>query len=118
MGCCGEHRRSAGAIDVPLARMGKLLPAAHCVLCAEKHLSTAYALAQECGYLTPNRQAIIGQLVATQWHLYAEHRELAGKVRDIRHIIQQRKENEIEWAGVLAAVDALAKNEVETENHT
>jgi len=81
------------------------------VFCAEKHISTAYALASENGYEMPNRQAIVGQLVAAGWHIYKDHPELAAKVRDMRHLIQWRREAEVDWTKVLKSIDALAAAE-------
>ena len=109
MGCCGKHlaRTANGLPDI--AR--NVLPTDECVLCAEKHFSTAYALAQESGYGTPNRQRIVGELVLAQWHSWHTDLKLAESIRAIRHLIQQRREAEVEWAGMLAEIDALATEE-------
>ena len=119
MGCCGKHkRREPTTIAAESAeRKGRpsdyfIGPAGGCVLCAEKHISTAYALACEVGYETPNRQRIVGELTAAALHLYRDHREIAEKARALRHLIQQRREGEVGWAEVLADVDRLAAAEV------
>lgn len=115
MGCCGKHK-AAGEEKAPAESIGavgdrarfSIYPSEGCVMCAEKHLSTALALAGEAGYITPNRQRIIGELTACALHLYKEHAELAENVRAIRHLIQQRRETEVDWMPLLAEMDALA----------
>jgi len=91
------------------------LPTDECLLCAEKHLSTAYALAQERGYEGVNRQRVIGELVLAQWHCWHEAPKLAAQVRDIRHLVQQRRHAEVDWRPILTAMDGLVKTELETE---
>ncbi len=112
MSCgCGKHKDRTGKPmpkgDIP----HDILPAEPCVFCSEKHLSTAYALAQECGYGPVNRQHIIGELVACQWHIWKTNLKLAESIRDIRHLIQQRREAEVKWEPCLTAMDALANSE-------
>ena len=104
MSCCGNENTSSG---VPVDD-GVIYPETGCVMCAEKHLSTAYALAGEAGYVTPNRQRIVGEMTASALHLFREHKELAGSIRDARHLIQQRRETEVDWEPMLAEIDALA----------
>ncbi|HPC18565.1 MAG: hypothetical protein KBC66_04090 [Kiritimatiellae bacterium] len=112
MPCCGQHSgNGSGAVDRRVGNENYIRPDEPCVLCAEKHLSTAYALAKENGYESINRHAIIGQLVAASWHLYADNSAIAGKIRDIRHLIQKRREAEVDWNTVLVEVDALASRE-------
>lgn len=89
-----------------------ILPAEPCVFCSEKHLSTAYALAQECGYGPVNRQHIIGELVACQWHIWKTNLKLAEAIRDIRHLVQMRQENAVDWNPILTALDALVVAEL------
>lgn len=109
MACCGQHKDKGG--DESSVRVPPIYPATGCELCAEKHLSTAYALAGEAGYVSINRQRIIGELTACALHLYKEHAELAEKVRAMRHLIQQRREAEVDWNPLLAEIDALAAAE-------
>lgn len=111
MSCCGKHKEkvATGAPDVER----KTLPSDECILCAEKHLATAYALAVENGYESVNRIAIIGQLCLSQWHCWHADIELAKSIRDIRHLIQQRREAEVDWTPMLAEMDALASAEAE-----
>ena len=45
MACCGKHK---GGGDSSV-RVPPIYPATGCELCAEKHLSTAFALAGEAG---------------------------------------------------------------------
>lgn len=115
MGCCGKHREQKettqdGNKSTPTPR-SFVYPAEGCELCAEKHLSTAFALAGEAGYVAVNRQRIIGELTACALHLYKEHKELAENVRAARHLIQQRREKEVDWMPMLAEMDALAAAE-------
>ena len=111
MSCCGKHRKAAPKGAPAHKTAPGIYPAEGCELCAEKHLSTAYALAGEAGYVPINRQRIIGELTACALHLYKEHAELAEKVRAIRHLIQQRREAEVDWTSMLAEMDALAGQE-------
>jgi hypothetical protein len=115
MGCCGKHKKStpAKAAPVALARKGAIFPGEGCELCAEKHLSTAYALAGEIGYGAVNRQRIIGELCAAALHLHNDHAETAGRIRDFRHLVQQRREAELDWNPLLAEIDALASKSIE-----
>lgn len=113
MSCCGKHRKAA-LKDAPARKTATgIYPAEGCELCAEKHLSTAYALAGEAGYVPINRQRIIGELTACALHLYKEHAELAEKVRDARHIIQKRRESELDWNPLLMEIDRLVTKELE-----
>ncbi len=108
MSCCGKHRKAAPK-DAPAHKTAPgIYPAEGCELCAEKHLSTAFALAGEAGYVAVNRQRIIGELTACALHLYKEHAELAEKIRTIRHLIQQRREAEVDWHPLLTAMDWTA----------
>lgn len=126
MACCGKHKRSKPESEKrpTLTANGHsaIYPAEGCELCAEKHLSTAYALAGEAGYVAINRQRIIGELTACALHLYKEHAELAEKVRAIRHLIQQRREAEVDWHPLLTAMDwtatAAASENVKPEEST
>ena len=118
MGCCGKHKRREST-TVAEAREAHftprnpsvIFPADGCEMCAEKHLSTAFALAGEAGYVAVNRQRIIGELTACALHLFKEHAETSEKVRAIRHLIQQRRETEVDWMPLLAEIDALAAAE-------
>lgn len=65
-------------------------PDEYCLYCAEKHLSTAMQAYNETGYLDNNRQFIIGQLELARKHL-SENDELAQKIRELRHKIQDRR---------------------------
>lgn len=110
MSCCGKHRAEKAGGLPDMAR--STLPTDECALCGEKHLSTAYALAQERGYEDTNRQRIIGELVLSQWHVWHLNMKLAEKIRTIRHLIQQRREAEVDWHPLLAEIDAMAAAEV------
>lgn len=109
MGCCGKHKILVSSGLPDLARA--ILPTDECVLCAEKHLATAYTLAQECGYEDTNRQRIIGELVLSQWHTCHARLPLAQRIRAARHLIQQRREAEVDWMPMLEEIDRLAAAE-------
>jgi hypothetical protein len=115
MTCCGQHRKGGGKADYPTSKEHYIVPTEPCALCAEKHISTAYALAQECGYAPVNRQRIVGELVACQWHLFKDHANLAELVRGIRHCVQRRREAEVDWHPILTAVDFIAAKEAEKQ---
>lgn len=89
------------------------LPTDECAFCAEKHLATAYALAQERGYEGVTRQRIVGELCLAQWHCWHMDMALAETIRAARHLIQQRREAEVEWSPVLEKMDVLANKELE-----
>ena len=118
MGCCGKHK-AAGEEKAPAESIGavgdrarfSIYPSEGCVMCAEKHLSTALALAGEAGYITPNRQRIIGELTACALHLYKDNADMAEKVRAMRHLIQKRREAEVDWTPMLAEIDGMAAAE-------
>lgn len=88
-----------------------ITPEAECIFCGEKHFSTAMALAHELGYVAVNRQSIIGELVLAQWHIWRKDFQLAESLRDLRHIIQNRRENELknEWEIISEHFDKLIK---------
>lgn len=112
MSCCGKHAfkaKSSAKSEKPKDYF--IGPYEPCVFCAEKHLSDALDLARECGYETPNRQAIIGALGSCARHLWTENRATAEKVRAARHLIQRRREAEVDWNPLLAEIDALAAAE-------
>lgn len=115
---CGCHKRKREEVDMAAVNPAVSAPSEGtaptdaCALCAEKHLSTAYALACESFYENENRQRIIGELTAASWHVYRLDKALALSVREARHAIQERREAEVDWKPMLAAVDALAGKEV------
>ena len=110
MSCCGDKGKKTDGrkLDVPSGNEHFIKPDELCVMCGEKHLATAYALSQEPGYVPVNRQRIIGELVACQWHIYKVDPALAEEVRNIRHLIQNRNEADVDWHPLLTAMDALA----------
>jgi hypothetical protein len=108
-GCCGQHGKAPNGG----ARVPPIYPATGCAMCAEKHLSLAFALAGEAGYVPVNRQRIVGELGAAALHLFKDHAELAEKVRAARHLIQERREADVEWEPLLIEMDALASKQAE-----
>lgn len=106
MSCCGKHKEKVATGSPDVER--KTLPSDECILCAEKHLATAYALSVENGYESVNRAAVIGQLCLCQWHCWHADMELAQSIRDIRHLVQQRREAEIVWEAALKRMDEIA----------
>lgn len=92
-------------------------PDEHCLFCAEKHFSEAYALQQECGYNGINRHRIIGALVLAQWHLYEKERELAEHIRNLRHVIQNRRDRDAEelWGNLSEEIGKLIDNELDVD---
>lgn len=128
-GCVNHKAKSSGAIAGrvligPVAKRGEyaIYPHDQCVFCAEKHLSYAWRVAKECGYENTNRQCVIGELQATIQHLWIDNRALAEQVRAIRHLIQQRREAEVDWHPLLTAMDwtatAAASENVKPEEST
>lgn len=92
-------------------------PIEGCLYCAEKHISTAAALAREVGYSGVNRGYIIGEIVAACWHLIGMKLDscdkLAAKLRDFRHKIQSRKEDEFctNFAPYLEEIDHIIREQ-------
>ena len=120
MGCCGNHEIRTRRIEPNAASIAKsespredfvIMPYMPCAFCAEKHVSDAWDMSRECGYATPNRQTIIGALGSAERHLFVNWRPLAEKVRAARHLVQLRREGEIDWKPLLAEIDALATAE-------
>lgn len=111
MSCCGKHKAKISAGMPDMER--KTLPSDECVLCAEKHLASAYALSVENGYEGTNRASTIGQLCLSQWHCWRADIELAKSIRDIRHLVQQRREAEIAWEPVLKKMDEIVNLSLE-----
>ena len=119
MNCCGKHefrivktpdKRGPNVVFAPRAER-TILPYEQCVFCAEKHLSDAWDLCRECGYEFPNRQTVIGALGSAERHLMVNWRDLAERVRAVRHLVQMRDESKIDWKPLLAEIDALATAE-------
>lgn len=107
--------RISGLVDTP----GMKRPDEPCLFCAEKHLAVAYGLSEESGYESPNRMKLLANLVLAQWHLWRDHRALAGKIRDIRHAVQSWKPLTADlWAGPLAEVQALTHAEAKRLGET
>ena len=117
MSCCGNHGVGKGPIGRPPVKK----PSTPCVLCGEKHLATARAFWLEAvasGYTVENRASIIGELVASSWHVWKADYKLAEMLRDIRHGIQGRKEAEVlNWTDALVRMDILVKLDLEKNNN-
>ena len=100
---------------IPYHDAHDIMPDEECILCAEKHYSYAMQLSKEIGYVAINRQKIIGELVAAQWHIYKYNEELANKIRDIRHFVQERMHHLVEWDSLCVKFDELiAQDKAET----
>lgn len=108
--CCGKKTKQGEAKEKPVDYF--IRPAEFCVMCAEKHISTAFALAAEVGYECPNRQRIVGELSLAALHLWDGQRKLAEDVRSLRHSIQHRDEIAADWHPILTAIDWLVAAEV------
>ena len=107
MGCgCGNHKDRNGR-PMPVMDAHEILPSEPCIFCAEKHLSYAYHISKEVGYAAPNRQDIIGALVAAQWHIYRDNYQFAVKLRNARHLIQERKESSVSWLPHITEMDSI-----------
>lgn len=112
MSCgCGKHKDRNGR-QMPEIDAHDILPSEPCVFCAEKHLSYAYHLSKEVGYSQPNRDDIIGALVAAQWHVHPFSMPIAKALRVIRHQIQERKEADVDWLPVISAMDTLVTSTI------
>ena len=120
MGCkCKEKNQkdtSVAHVDSKLLAInGNTSPIEGCLYCAEKHLSTAAALARELGYIPINRGYIIGEIVAACWHLYGTNLKkalsLSDKLRDFRHKIQSRDDDSscMDFSPYLKEIDDLIK---------
>ena len=111
MSCCGNHGVGKGPIDRPPVKK----PSTPCVLCGEKHLATARAFwleAMASGYTLENHASIIGELNAASWHVWRFDYHLAEIIRDIRHLVQARREEEIDFLPALERMDILVKFEL------
>ena len=111
MSCCGKHMTMDGK-PVPKYDAHNVRPTEECVFCAEKHLATAYALAQENGYADANRYRIIGELVEAQWHIWRKSVQLAEMLRAMRHEIQMRNEASVDWREPIKVMNIIAETEL------
>lgn len=97
-------------------------PIEGCLFCAEKHLSTAAALARELGYIPINRGYVIGEIVAACWHLNGTKIPnaiaLADKLRDFRHQIQGRTDDKscINFDQYLKEINDLIEENLKNEH--
>jgi len=82
-------------------------PDEQCLACCEKHFSQAWDWACEGGYIAVNRQKIIGALASAQAHCWRGEYALAEKLRDLRHLIQDREEEKItnQWENLACDID-------------
>ena len=90
-----------------------ILPDEECIMCGEKHYSYAMELAAEIGYVPVNTQKIIGQLTAAQWHVFKYDEQLANDIRDVRHYVQERTPDLIDWKPICIKLDELIKKDKE-----
>ena len=90
-----------------------ILPDEQCIMCGEKHYSYAMELASEVGYVAVNNQKIIGQLVASQWHVNTYDEKLANDIRDIRHYVQERTPELINWKPICIRLEELVRKDKE-----
>jgi hypothetical protein len=112
MSCCGKHKTMDGK-PAPNYDAHDVRPTEECVFCAEKHLATAYALAQEKGYEAVNRYRLYGELVEAQWHIWRRSLPLAEKLRELRHLAQMRKDISAEqWREAIRMMDEITTAEV------
>ena len=99
----------------------KTSPRQPCFLCAEKHLSGAAAFAREHGYADVNRAYVVGEIWAAELHLAPSPdpaaQELLAALRDLRHRIQSRREDETltDFSPYLLAIDAIIRAELASE---
>lgn len=84
-------------------------PNEFCVVCIEKHISTAMSLAHEIGYVDINRPFIIGELGAAQLHIGNNHPVLFNFIREARHLVQHGKESEIDWVFICKILNELVQ---------
>lgn len=77
------------------------------IIDAELDFCTAWTLFNECGYYGINRTTIIDKITLSQIKCYKVDHKLAEDMRDIRHLIQYRKENAIgdRWINVARRFD-------------
>ena len=116
MSCCGRHKDGYGEVDKPLT----IKPDTECVFCGYKHFCAARAFWREglsSGYAPENRADTCGELSAAQWHLWRKDYALAQMIRDIRHLIEHRREAEVVWGPTLERIDVLVENELKLNNN-
>ncbi len=91
-----------------------IYPDDQCISCCEKHFSQAWDWMRESGYIPVNRQKIIGALASAQAHCWQNHYEFAVKLRDLRHLIQNREENKItlEWEHMAKELDKMIEKQI------
>jgi len=109
--CIERNQRDAYHSHDPLTKR----PNSPCLYCAEKHIATAAAWAREEGYAGVNRGYVVGELRAACAHLAAisEAATLSDHLRDFRHRIQSRTEDETatDFTPYLLAIDVLIRQQ-------
>lgn len=94
-------------------------PKTQCLLCAEKHFATARKAHSEHPYEAVNRIDVIGELRLAENHVYKDYPTLARYLRNLRHMIQYRRETETEsrWIGIIHELDLLIAQELQLDEY-
>ena len=103
---CFCHKKTGNPTEL-------IYPDEQCIACCEKHFSQAWDWATEGGYVAINRQKIIGALASAQAHCWQKHYDLAEKIRDLRHKVQNREIiSNYEWEKIADAIDEIIENDM------
>lgn len=96
---CNCHGKSGASVT-------RTSPYDQCSTCAKKHVVKAWNLFNEFLYADDNRDVISGQLRLAVDHMMYDHRESAGKARNLAVMIEENRDAEIttEWDDLLTAV--------------
>ena len=83
-------------------------PQDSCLICAQKHFTTAMRAMNEFGYQDKNRSFAIGELGLALNHVQTDHPQLAAKMRIVRRRIQYHQDPQIgsKWDEICADLDA------------
>jgi hypothetical protein len=118
MSCnCKRNDNGLNLMDLPDDYSKK--PEDFCVLCADKHFSTALTLSKESGYEYLNKRYVVGELVLLQWHLGKKYQLYCKKIRYLRHLWQIGNYSEAEplWKPLGEELDEIIKLEIEEKGN-
>ena len=105
-----EESKETGKFEIT-----EIFPDASNPLIGELHLYAAYRLAQEVGYMLPNRSMIIGDLALAREHLARTDYALGTRLRELRHRVQTTRAADLNiyWPYVCDAVARMLDDDAE-----
>ncbi len=87
-------------------------PNTPCLECTQKHFCTALSLANEFSYSDENEAFVIGELGCAILHCMVEYPDLASRIREARHFVQDETPEKVDWQGIYKTI----KKKINEEN--